>query len=323
VRDLIMDPRNLGSNYERPLAECMARFQDREFLFVEPTGNWGDTLIYRGAEALGKRLGLKWRRLTVGEFIALPPEPHRAVYIHGGGGFNRFCSGKALLALAHAVTHYRGPVINGPTTVDDDDGYVEQRMLPSLSRAVAAEIVIFVRERTSLAALAGRLPAGMNLCLDHDTALQLTAADALDGHTMRGRYDLCALREDNEAPVAVDSSELKGVRLDPALYARTFDHWVRLHAFARRIVTNRTHSSMLGAVLGKPTTLLGGIYHKNRSIWEYSLRPRGVQWLDWRGDVGQPPPRRNWMGRLPIAARIARSWKVRRTMNRLRGVPWS
>jgi len=163
----------------------------------------------------------------------------------------------------------------------------------------------------------------MELRLDHDTALQLTPEEALRGTSQRSRYTLFALRQDNEAPREGDAARFDGVLLDPAMYARSFDHWVRLHALARRIVTNRTHSSVLGAVLGKPTTLLGGSYHKNRSIWEYSLRSRGVDWLDWdRAPVASEKPRTTGFD-FPLAQRIARSWKVQRTMNRLRGVPWT
>lgn len=314
---------NTPGGYEQSLSDGLTRYGDREFMFVEPTGNWGDDLIYRGAETLAKRLGLTWRTLTVDQFVATAADPDRAIYIHGGGGFNRWCSGKALRALAHAVTHYRGPVINGPMTVDDTDGYVDEAIVPALERASACEIVVYVRERTSLRSLAGRLPSGIHLRLDHDTALHLTPQEALAGQRMGSRYTLFALREDDEAPSNADPRQFRGVRLDPAMYARSFDHWIRIHALARSIVTNRTHSSMAGTVLGKPTTLLGGSYHKNRSIWEYSLRSRGVRWLDWEPKAKDSLRARTAAVGLPFIGRIARSWKVQRTMHRLQGVPWS
>jgi len=136
------------------------------------------------------------------------------------------------------------------------------------------------------------------------------------------RRDLLALREDNEAPAVALGAQFTGIRLDPASYASSFDHWVRLHALAARIITNRAHSSVIGAVLNKPTTLLGGSYHKNRSLWEYSLKKRGVGWFE----VGAAHPNgssaaHTWE-ELPVIGRVARSWKVQRTLKRLRGVPW-
>ena len=309
--------------HEKPLAESLSRFRERAFLFVEPGGNWGDGLIYLGAQTLARRLGLRWRRLTYAEFIAQEPSDSAAVYVHGGGGFNYLCSGKAPTAFLHAVSHYPGPVILGPTTVDDAEGFVEAQLLPGLHTRVASDVVMFVRERTSLAALVGRLPADIDLHLDHDTALQLTPEDALNGHPQAARYALLALRHDNEAPAGLGWEQLDGVHLDPALYARSFDHWLRIHALASRIITNRTHSSILGAILRKPTTLLGGSYHKNRSIWEYSLAPRGVRWLDWNVDAANRNPMTSPWKRRPVIGWLARSWKVQRALKRVQGVPWS
>ena len=308
---------------EKPLAESLSRFRERAFLFVEPGGNWGDGLIYLGAQTLARRLGLRWRRLSYAEFIAQKPDDSVAVYVHGGGGFNYFCSGKAPTAFLHAVSHYPGPIILGPTTVDDAEGFVEAKLLPGLHTRLASEVVMFVRERTSLAALAGRLPAEIDLHLDHDTALQLTSEDVLHGRAQVARYALLALRQDNEAPDGRTFGRFDGVRLDPAFYGRSFDHWMRIHTLASRIITNRTHSSILGAILRKPTTLLGGSYHKNRSIWEYSLAPRGVQWLDWNVDAANRNPVVNPWQRQPVIGWLARSWKVQRALKRVQGVPWS
>ena len=309
--------------YEKPLAESLSRFRERAFLFVEPGGNWGDGLIYLGAQTLARRLGLRWLRLSYEEFITRKPDDSVAVYVHGGGGFNYFCSGRASSAFLHAVNHYSGPVILGPTTVDDAEGFVEAKLLTGLHTRIASDVVMFVRERTSLAALVGRLPAEIELHLDHDTALQLTSEDILHGRAQAARYALLALRQDNEAPDNVDLGQFDGVRLDPAYYGRSFDHWLRIHALASRIITNRTHSSILGAILRKPTTLLGGAYHKNRSIWEYSLAPRGVRWLDWSVDVANRDSAASPLQDQPVIGWLMRSWKVQRALKRVQGVPWS
>ena len=63
-------------------------------------------------------------------------------------------------------------------------------------------------------------------------------------------------------------------------FCRSFNQWVALHRRARCIVTNRLHSAIASVVLGKQTVLLPNSYHKNRSVWEYSLRERGVLWSD-------------------------------------------
>jgi exopolysaccharide biosynthesis predicted pyruvyltransferase EpsI len=306
---------------EKPLKETLARFLDREALFVEPGGNWGDSLIYLGAESLARRIGLRFKRLTYDEFIVAPPDHERTVYVHGGGGFNFHCSGNAPSAFLFAIGRYRGPVILGPTTVDDAAGFVDAVLLPGLRERIASEIVVYVRERTSLEALAGRLPDDIALYLDDDTALQLTADEALNDRPQASRYVLLALREDNEARPVTLGTKFKGIRLDPASYACSFDHWVRIHSLAARIITNRLHSSIIGTVLNKPTTLLGGNYHKNRSLWEYSLKKRGVAWLEVDAAPEHGHSAAHSLQELPVIGRVARSWKVQRTLKRLAGVP--
>ena len=61
---------------------------DERWLFVRPGGNWGDALIYAGAECLAKRLGMVCRTMTAEEFRAQEQVEEKYVYLHGGGGLN-------------------------------------------------------------------------------------------------------------------------------------------------------------------------------------------------------------------------------------------
>ena len=102
--------------------------------------------------------------------------------------------------------------------------------------------------------------------------------------------------------------------VDPVRYSYSFKHWVRLHARAASIVTNRLHSAICGSILGVPTTLLPNNYHKARGVWEQSLAARGVQWAE------RLPP--DWLGELEERLGIARYWqrtpKLQRLIGRLR-----
>jgi hypothetical protein len=64
--------------------------------------------------------------------------------------------------------------------------------------------------------------------------------------------------------------------------------------------------------------LLPGSYHKNRSVWEFSLKERGVEWRDRLDASPVPESSLEWLPR-----RIRNSWKIRRVLLRLRGVPLS
>ena len=159
--------------------------------------------------------------------------------------------------------------------------------------------------------------------MDEDTAFALDPSDLIRLSRAparpRGRYDLIVSRKDDEMPQERPGALGRGVELDPALYATSFEHWIRIHLHAKTIVTNRLHSAILGAIYGIPVTLMPGSYHKNRSVWEFSLKCRGVEWADaplagsfrTKGDSNLMP------------AFLRRSWKIQRLVMRLRGVPWS
>ena len=223
--------------HEKPLAESLSQFRDRAFLFVEPGGNWGDGLIYLGAQTLARRLGLQWERLSYAEFIARAPGDNVTVYVHGSGGFNYLHSGKATAAFLRAVSHFpvrSFSVRRRLTTLKDSSRRrfcrdCVGRWAPT-SRSSCVSALASIRSRAVC-----RLD--IDLHLDHGMALQLTPEDALNGRAQAARYALLALRQDDEAPAGLSWGQFDGVRLDPAFYGRSFDHWVRIHALASRIIT--------------------------------------------------------------------------------------
>ena len=311
--------------FEKPLKDSLAECADREFLFVKPGGNYGDDLIYKGLEKLARVLNLRGQTVTAQEFVAAPAPGDKVIYIHGCGGLNPWGRGTVMRIFEHAIQREGGTVILGPQTIETGQGYAGSEFFSKLANYRAASVTMYVREKTSLNLLIGNIPKEYKLHLDHDTAFHLTPADLLDGEPVSQRYDLLGLREDPEQPEqAISVNPSAGVRLDPAYFAMSFKHWIRLHAQARRIITNRTHSSIAGAILGKPTTLLPGVYHKNRSIWEYSMQDKNVKWME-SADLNRAFPTTHsgavWWEGLPLAQKIAGSWKVQRSIKYLRGVP--
>lgn len=308
-------------NDDESLIEVFERHRDRRFLFVEQGGNWGDYLIYRGADHLARRLRLDFVSLSYREFMARAPEADVAVYLHGNGDFNSWYRGEDLDALSQALRFYTGPIIQGPCTTEDSPEYLD--LFASRVRAhTNKHFYLFARELTTWRNLQGVLRnSNAHIRLNHDTALYLTKTDVLGSATYPSRYELLALREDVEKPTdQLSFNHFRGVRLDPPHYATSLDHWMRIHAYSRSIITNRTHSAILGSVLGIPVTLLPGSYHKNRSIWEFSLRERGVNWQDWPSN----PPRAmpgpvGWA--LDRARHSYKLRKLRLLLLPLRGVP--
>ena len=304
------------------LETVFRRYAERPFLLVRPGGNWGDELIYWGARSLANKLSIAWQEIDCETLLEQPTEASSVVYIHGGGGFNPYSSGRVAKALFHALKHHRGVVIQGPQTFITEKDQLHSMIADGFDQPAAEAIVMFVREEASLSAVKPILPTNVSIGLKEDTAFYIQKDDVERRvGEVRHRYDLMAIREDSEGYKLQPPPKKQAVIVDPAYFATSFDHWLRLHAAAKRIVTNRTHSSILGAILGTPTTLYAGRYHKNRSIWEYSLRKRGVEWLD-DCDL-QIKPETLDIGANRLRDRFSRSWKVQRFGKWLQGVPLS
>ena len=259
------------------LKDVFDRYQGRPFVFVVPGGNYGDHLIWRGAEKLARSHGLVFRSCSSHEALRSQFAPEEAVYIHGGGGFVPWWSGGGIKVLQHLCESHPGPLIYGPCTVDPTNMSFLRECLAPVPKSSAEEVLILARERPSFEALQEVLDT-KHVGLDHDTALYLESSDfphIVQLMKSRSDYDFIASRVDAEGV-----GDCPRISLDPVKIARSFDHWLAMHACARSIVTNRLHSSIAGSIFGVPTTLSSNSYHKARSVWEYSLQERGVQWAD-------------------------------------------
>lgn len=254
------------------------RYKSRRFIFIEPGGNWGDLLIYRGAEKLANLAGIKFESMNRTNFMSAYFESDVVLYIHGGGGFNTYWSATPMHEFFKAVGSHCGIVILGPQTFLTDEVFLKKEVVDRIQDRKVKKLYMFTREMTSYRHLKDILPRDVELELDHDTALNMTDSD-FSQFEIQNRYTLYAIRRDKE------SSDIPRCNpfllwLDPVKSCQNFDHWVDIHAKARKIITNRIHSAIVGNILGKPVTLLPNHYHKNRSIWEYSLESRAVEWQD-------------------------------------------
>lgn len=294
--------------------------RNRDWYFVKPGGNWGDELIYAGAESLARRTGLRWTDLDFRTFEPDSIPSKAAIYLHGGGGFNPWGSRRAFSNLEKALAVPDALTIQGPQTTEAQASATSEIFASIFSKAPPRNLHFFARELTSYEYLQSILPPSVHLYIDHDTALNLNYREALGLANLEaapsGRYALVVARGDDEAPAQSPKGESSVVVMDPAYYASSFNHWIRIHAFARRILTNRLHSAVIGSILGKPVQLMPGSYHKNRSIWEFSLSARGVEWCE----ESFPAPNKK-IARIPLPKWIALSWKFQRTCMRLKGVP--
>ncbi len=309
------------------IRQIFEHHRDRPWVLLRPLGNWGDHLIFAGAERMADALGLQWTSCETPEFQALSTTPEHCIYLQGGGGYNSWCSGRAFVNLELALARPVRLVVQGPVSFGGSREWLAKRLQPALACINCRDWIFFAREEVTYGLLHElALPNyGAQPCLDHDTALGLTPGDLLDIAGLesmpQGNYDLVVLREDNEVPGSTGTPGAvtralvpEGISLDPAFVANTFGHWVRIHLHARTITTNRLHSAVIGAAAGKRVFIGPGSYHKNKSVCQYSLASRGVQWVD----AIEPPAAPLW-NLLP--PRIRESYKVGRLRLALHGVP--
>lgn len=278
--------------------EFLRENRDRKTVTITPGGNHGDTLIHMGLVkkldeygfeydclnlepeykrnlALGGKYLLNivfWKfELDLGFRLLDIPEGAELIMFEGGGYMNDIWYGPSLL---RRVMKYCGaPIAIGPqsyifTKTKIADYFMDGR-----------EATLFCRERYSYDHLHEQgLPANVDVKLSPELALYLDPED-LEGFTepREELYQLVAMRQDKESAVsekllrevqgACDNPATRDISMEGSL--TDFVSWV---ANAETVYTDRLHVAILSSILGKDVTLFGNIYHKNRGVWEISLR---------------------------------------------------
>lgn len=258
--------------------DLFKKYGGRRFIFMRPDGNFGDDLIYRGAEKLASLAGIAYESIDYETSMNIQFPSEAVLYLHGSGGFNTFWSGKPMRQLAKALSTHFGVIIVGPTTFEIDNIFLTNMVLDIFQNNKSEKFYLFCREEVSYHAIKEVLPNWVALDVDHDTAFNLTISD-FDRKKVKSRYLLYAIREDKEA-VPFQDKDYLAVWCDPINHCKNFTEWFLLHSQAKAITTNRLHSAIIGLILEKSVTLLPNNYHKNRAVWEYSLREKGVQWTE-------------------------------------------
>ena len=194
------------------LSTVFNRYADRPFVFVRPGGNAGDHLIWHGGAKLGRMCGLDAKTLEHDAFMETTLSPDTVVYIHGGGGYNPWWSGKPMDEFEKAVMSHSGVVIQGPQTCHPDKAFLQERVVDRIQNPQAEKVYMFCRERYSHEIMKSVLPGWVELGLDHDTALNLEPSDLTPYEV--ASYTLYVIRRDKEAP-GESAMDLMAPWMDP------------------------------------------------------------------------------------------------------------
>lgn len=265
-------------------------------LSIQPGGNYGDYLIYRGFDKMvGKSTVEKMPFADGKERYDRPPVlpsgnimdylrwisvqfrylrnrfSHNisAIYIHGGGNFNDLWMGGVNCYKA-AARYFSCPIVVGPQSC-----LFKNTDPKEVFENVSNETHFFCRENYSYEIIENATDS-----LDHvttyvsqDTALYLGAHNlSFDG--LSEEYTLIAMRADKESAEPLIEHDIDGPLLvqDISTTAGSFRDWVNRVANAKKVFTDRLHVAILATILNKPLVWYEASYHKSRGVYELSLK---------------------------------------------------
>lgn len=251
-------------------------------LVLEPQGNYGDYLIFKGFEKMINEMGISYtpvrRRSSIGRFrghmsiIASAfsfGKQYKTVYIHGGGNFNDLW-GDGVHLFNLATDHYDCPIIVGPQScIFDNTNPMD------IFERVENRVHFFCREKYSYQNLKPITEEfdNVSIHLSKDTALYLQPED-FPNINSKSEYVLVALREDKEsASPSLNIHQNKRVlESDISVKADSLIEFVNTIASAEKVYTDRLHVAITAAIFKTETVFFDNTYHKNRGVYEYSLK---------------------------------------------------
>ncbi len=235
--------------------EIFEPLRGRRIGYVRLPGNVGDRLIEAAAFQMMRYFGI--------DFVVTKPTPSAKIdewLIAGGGNMGSYY--KNCQSVRSQVIADGRPVTVLPQSFITPEEFAYKR--------------VFVRERASLiirpdALLAPDLALGWEIPWHWKLFLGLDRPRQSQPLIEEGLW----LRQDWEA--LFSKSRSLG---DPAECCRSPFQYLRLAARYSHVITDRLHFAVAALLCGRKTTLLPNNYHKNRSMYETSLRELGCEWRD-------------------------------------------
>jgi exopolysaccharide biosynthesis predicted pyruvyltransferase EpsI len=289
----------------------LADHKDDKIFTITPGGNHGDTLIHMGMVKKLEELGCEFqclnleeaykRRVVLGakylaniaawrlgvdrgfDLIDVPGDADLILF-DGGGYMNDIWYG--LVLLKQVLKRHRLPIAVGPQSY-----WFEATDFMSLF-ADDRPVTLFCREPYSRDLLSVKpRPPQIEVLMSKDTALYLDQR-YLDSLAVpsEGTYDLVCFRRDKETIIPREAKreiieQTQNPMVDDISKKGLLRDFVSTVANARRIHTDRLHVAILAHILGKEATLYDNRYHKNRGVYEYSMRHNPmIRFVESSGD---------------------------------------
>jgi len=295
----VINKRNVPDKEEwgKNLSQFLVENEDAFLTVIQPGGNNGDELIYKGLNKklkdleigyeeikyresklsqrisfINKKFGTNLREVSISKKTDL-------ILIHGGGNMNDHW-GNGTSLLRNLILHYDVPIVVAPQTF-----YFTETNISEILKKAKQEIRLFCREETSYFSLERmRLPDNVKIHLSDDTAFYLSKEDFTysNGSDDKKEYALLCFRGDKESKASLDVNEtFKEIFMDWGMEIinegdisvnQSFEDFVKIIAGAKIVVADRLHVGILSSILEKPTLSLPNSYFKNKAVYKYSLK---------------------------------------------------
>lgn len=282
-----------------PFDSFLSENKDKKTVLVTPGGNHGDTLIHMGHV---KKLEehsydymcfnledrYRWNPILAGKYLANIaawklgsqmgfklvdiPRDVDLILFEGGGYVNDIWYGPTM--LNQVLKRNRQLVVVGPQSYRFNTPTIE-------TYSSKRQVHLFCREEASYNHLKQMdLEYNIKVETSPEVALYLKREDIEDFIEPRtGGYELLAFRNDKESALGEDILEEiveicdNPIKRDVSIKGSMTD-FVSTVEHAEKVFTDRLHVAILGTILEKDVTLFGNKYHKNRGVYEYSLKEK-------------------------------------------------
>lgn len=292
--DNIINKKNTSSKREwsKSLSQFLFENKDAFYTVIQPGGNNGDELIYKGLNKKLKNLGIKYEEKKYREeYISLKiikfdknfkkisiNKKTDMIIVHGGGNMNDHW-GNGIRLLKHIIGRYDIPIIVAPQTF-----YFTKTNFPEILKDVKQEVHLFCREYISYSLLKNmQLADNIKIYLSDDTSFFLNKEDFMyiNKNNAKRDYVLLGFRNDKESNESLDIRKtLNDIFIDHDIdivnggdisLNYPFEDFLKIISNSKIVITDRLHIGILSSILEKPVFLLANSYFKNKAVYDYSI----------------------------------------------------
>ena len=247
------------------ISNFLIRYKNKEIIYIPNPGNAGDSLIAYGTLQLFNKIGLNYKIGNINE------KYFNKILFYGGGG--------NLVGIYDRCKKFinnnknSNEIVLLPHTVKDED-----ELISNLDK----NIIIICREKTSYNYVYTKLKYKKNVYLSKDLALYISEIEKYKNIKGVGECNCFRTCKHESTNIIIpennidlsfyfqkknntsDTNIIKDISLSIFNYLSKFD----------TINTNRLHMAISGSLLNKNVNFFPNSYYKNKSVSEYSLKPK-------------------------------------------------